>query len=1054
MNSEAMKLNRVNLFCAGSVVLLTLLIYAVGSEPGVSTEVMPPFQPYPMTPCSYGNKSNCSVRVKRSVPRQGSQDSQNCRIAPLIGEGSLLILRERPGYVTYQCKFGYGATTTYMVTACQDGKWTRPPPHCLDSKGLPAVRHISQPTTKNHCEDDVGGCDHYCYFDGKTTRCFCKRGYTVNGTKCIDIDECQTQQNTCKGQCVNTDGSFRCVCPAGYKLDTDGKSCKDINECAVYNGGCKLRCENTLGSFKCHCDIPGYTLAADGTSCLDIRARPRDYCAENNGGCSHTCHSGDSAAICSCPQGLQLSRNSKHCEDVDECIENKYGCAHRCVNLLGSAYCECRKGYRRLADGKSCEDIDECAERTLNCSHNCTNVAGSAFCSCPLGFKLMADNRTCVDIDECVTGKPCPDVCVNTRGSYYCVCLPGRVPHGSAQRYCKDCPRNTFKNDATSQCDKCPPHSHTNGARKASKEDCACSAGYRRSLVGDEWCVDIDECAEKTLNCSHNCINVGGSAFCSCPLGFKLMADNLTCVDSNECEENPRICSQLCINTHGSYKCSCKPGYTLSASDSFQCIDNDECTMGNHTCSHICVNIEGGYYCQCPKGYKITGDLKTCSAVTCPMFVEASNSVTTCDPPVVDSSAAIGTRCNVRCNAGFHLEGSNVTKCTMQGTWTHGPPTCEGLSCPALQHPENGKVLPERCQSTGANYLKSRCYFHCNPGFRLLGKRVNTCEVNKTSGSAKTLDWKHPAGTCKKDAGPVRITCPSSTRLVLPEGQSSMYLQLPEPDTNVEANNVQLFIDGFPNASELVPYGDVQATYVATNPEDNSTAKCSFQVTVDDKEPPKVLRCPSTVTAISTTLEGVPVTWEEPEFSDNVDVESVRSTQSPGSVFNFGVHNMYYTARDIAGNEAVCTFHVNVSRKACRLPADIAHGSTECENWLHGVVCEPSCEDGYALPGNVSFYTCDLAGVWEPRSWIPNCQAYTPASAMGCPPGSEFFEELDGEVNVCVECPAGMYWSQDVGQCFLCEPGFYQDRPGQSSCAPCPAAATPLSGAVGQQCSS
>ncbi|XP_070391080.1 signal peptide, CUB and EGF-like domain-containing protein 2 isoform X8 [Dermacentor albipictus] len=972
MNSEAMKLNRVNLFCAGSVVLLTLLIYAVGSEPGVSTEVMPPFQPYPMTPCSYGNKSNCSVRVKRSVPRQGSQDSQNCRIAPLIGEGSLLILRERPGYVTYQCKFGYGATTTYMVTACQDGKWTRPPPHCLDSKGLPAVRHISQPTTKNHCEDDVGGCDHYCYFDGKTTRCFCKRGYTVNGTKCIDIDECQTQQNTCKGQCVNTDGSFRCVCPAGYKLDTDGKSCKDINECAVYNGGCKLRCENTLGSFKCHCDIPGYTLAADGTSCLDIRARPRDYCAENNGGCSHTCHSGDSAAICSCPQGLQLSRNSKHCEDID----------------------------------------------------------------------------------ECVTGKPCPDVCVNTRGSYYCVCLPGRVPHGSAQRYCKDCPRNTFKNDATSQCDKCPPHSHTNGARKASKEDCACSAGYRRSLVGDEWCVDIDECAEKTLNCSHNCINVGGSAFCSCPLGFKLMADNLTCVDSNECEENPRICSQLCINTHGSYKCSCKPGYTLSASDSFQCIDNDECTMGNHTCSHICVNIEGGYYCQCPKGYKITGDLKTCSAVTCPMFVEASNSVTTCDPPVVDSSAAIGTRCNVRCNAGFHLEGSNVTKCTMQGTWTHGPPTCEGLSCPALQHPENGKVLPERCQSTGANYLKSRCYFHCNPGFRLLGKRVNTCEVNKTSGSAKTLDWKHPAGTCKKDAGPVRITCPSSTRLVLPEGQSSMYLQLPEPDTNVEANNVQLFIDGFPNASELVPYGDVQATYVATNPEDNSTAKCSFQVTVDDKEPPKVLRCPSTVTAISTTLEGVPVTWEEPEFSDNVDVESVRSTQSPGSVFNFGVHNMYYTARDIAGNEAVCTFHVNVSRKACRLPADIAHGSTECENWLHGVVCEPSCEDGYALPGNVSFYTCDLAGVWEPRSWIPNCQAYTPASAMGCPPGSEFFEELDGEVNVCVECPAGMYWSQDVGQCFLCEPGFYQDRPGQSSCAPCPAAATPLSGAVGQQCSS
>lgn len=1228
--------------------------YDRGSEPGVSTKVMPPSQP--LTACPYGNKVNCSVEVKRrSVPRQ---DSQDCRIPQPIGEGLVIVLRETPGYVTYQCKFGYHDAHKFTVIHCKNGKWTGQPPHCLDAEGFSAVHNISQPQAKNHCEDDNGGCDQYCYFDGKRTDCSCKRGYSVNGTKCIDINECQAPENTCKGQCINTEGSFRCVCPDGYKLDKDGKSCIDINECAVYNGGCKLRCENTFGSFRCHCDFPGYTLAADGTSCVDNRGR--DYCAEHNGGCSHKCHSGDSAAICSCPKGLQLSRDRKHCEDVDECSENKYGCAHRCVNLLGSAYCECHKGYRRLADGKNCEDIDECSypevkaectrgcwntngsyvchkkpdamsttrqtfatedeaegsgyddygydgveldpipsaacpsgfarnesgcidtdeceEQPSLCSHGCentpgsfrcicpegyalnrngtvctdydectwspcpyacentagsyectcpagyrahgnginctdidecieqpslcasecqntpgsyrcicpagyqqlhnqtncedidecsenpapclqtcTNTAGSYKCACQRGYRLLDNGKDCADIDECATGKPCSDVCVNTRGSFHCVCRPGRVPVGYGQRYCQDCPRNTFKNDAFGQCDKCPPHSHTNGTGKASKEDCACNAGYRRGLVGGEWCVDVDECAEKTLNCSHDCINVVGSAFCSCPLGFKLMADNLTCVDSNECEDNPRICSQLCTNTQGSYKCSCKPGYTLSANDSFQCTDNDECALGIHTCSHICVNIEGGYYCQCPKGYKITGDLKTCSAVTCPMFIEASNSVTTCNPPAEDSSASIGTRCNVRCHAGFALEGSIVTKCTKQGTWTHAPPTCKGLSCPALQHPVNGKVMPERCLSPGANYLKSRCYFHCNPGFRLQGKLVNTCEVNRTSGSTKALDWKHLPGTCKKETGPVRITCPSSTRLVLPEGQNSMYLQLPKPYTNVEPNNVRLLIDGFPSASELVPYGDVQATYVATNPEDNSTAKCSFQVTVDDEEPPKVSRCPGTVMAISTSLEGVPVTWEEPEFSDNVDVESVRSTQSPGSIFNFGVHNVYYTARDIAGNEAVCAFHVNVSRKECRLPADIEHGSTECENWLHGVVCEPSCEDGYALPSNVSLlYTCDLAGVWEPRSWIPNCQAYTPSSATGCLPGSEFFDELDGEANVCVECPAGMYWSQDVGQCFLCEPGFYQDKPAQSSCKPCPAANTTaeLSDVLEQQCSS
>lgn len=41
-----------------------------------------------------------------------------------------------------------------------------------------------------------------------------------------DIDECSTQRGVCRnGQCVNTVGTFLCVCNDGYELSLDGRLC-------------------------------------------------------------------------------------------------------------------------------------------------------------------------------------------------------------------------------------------------------------------------------------------------------------------------------------------------------------------------------------------------------------------------------------------------------------------------------------------------------------------------------------------------------------------------------------------------------------------------------------------------------------------------------------------------------------------------------------------------------------------------------------------------------------------------------------------------------------
>lgn len=41
-----------------------------------------------------------------------------------------------------------------------------------------------------------------------------------------DINECEFMPDVCEnGDCINTDGSFRCECQPGFVLDSTGKRC-------------------------------------------------------------------------------------------------------------------------------------------------------------------------------------------------------------------------------------------------------------------------------------------------------------------------------------------------------------------------------------------------------------------------------------------------------------------------------------------------------------------------------------------------------------------------------------------------------------------------------------------------------------------------------------------------------------------------------------------------------------------------------------------------------------------------------------------------------------
>ena len=129
--------------------------------------------------------------------------------------------------------------------------------------------------------DDNSQEQHNCKQDCVNTEgsyvCMCRPGYKKYGDRCLDIDEClEQQQGLCPspGTCKNTEGSFRCVCPRGFKLDQTGTFCIDNNECED-DSRCEDGCENSLGSYKCGCpEVENHFLSTHCTALAKHQSFP------------------------------------------------------------------------------------------------------------------------------------------------------------------------------------------------------------------------------------------------------------------------------------------------------------------------------------------------------------------------------------------------------------------------------------------------------------------------------------------------------------------------------------------------------------------------------------------------------------------------------------------------------------------------------------------------------------------------------------------------------------------------------------------------------------
>ncbi|XP_054057071.1 signal peptide, CUB and EGF-like domain-containing protein 2 isoform X2 [Rissa tridactyla] len=409
-----------------------------------------------------------------------------------------------------------------------------------DTLWSPASDVHSEPclfTDVDECALGLDDChpDAICQNTPKLYKCTCKVGYTGEGKKCEDIDECDNDFNGgCVHECFNIPGNYRCTCYDGFMLAHDGHNCLDTDECMFNNGGCQHVCVNTVGSYECRCK-EGFFLSDNQHTCIH-RSEEGMSCMNKDHGCAHICRETPKGGVaCECRPGFELSKNQRSC--ILTCNHGNGGCQHTCDDADNGPICGCHPKYIMHVDGKTClereeaaveisegnttagADVDKrvkrrllmetCAVNNGGCDRTCKDTSTGVHCSCPVGFMLQFDGKTCKDIDECQSNNGgCDHFCKNTVGSF----------------------------------------------------DCSCRKGFKL-LTDEKSCQDIDECSfERT--CDHKCINHPGTFECTCNKGYALYGFT-HCGDINECSVNNGGCQQLCVNTPGDYECLCHSNYKL-----------------------------------------------------------------------------------------------------------------------------------------------------------------------------------------------------------------------------------------------------------------------------------------------------------------------------------------------------------------------------------------------------------------------------------------------------------------------------------------------------------
>ncbi|MCC6727380.1 MAG: HYR domain-containing protein, partial [Saprospiraceae bacterium] len=416
-----------------------------------------------------------------------------------------------------------------------------------------------------------------------------------------------------------------------------------------------------------------------------------------------------------------------------------------------------------------------------------------------------------------------------------------------------------------------------------------------------------------------------------------------------------------------------------------------------------------------PAGSNCTGDTAGPTFTGCPSNISApklgnltpvSWNVPTpsdnCKPITMTSTHIPGTAFAVGTTTVTYTakDGSNNSStCSFTVTITSQDPCVSDTQKPTFSGCPSNLLLPTNATINGAVAYWNAPGAGDNCGVTTLnashvpgsvfpvGTTTVTYTATDAASNSATCSFSITVGSdpCPGDtAGPSISGCPANISLLTSGTSATATWTAPtatDACTPVTLNNNYA-------PGNTFPLGVTQVTYQFSDKKGN-TSTCNFTVTVQnacavDNVAPVITGCPANITVAAGTGGTATATWTAPTATDNCGMSSFVSAYQPGATFPTGTTTVVYTAIDLKGNGANCSFNVNVvTAPGCTSNAAPINNTTG--------VNPASVTLSWISAANASSYDVYLGTVNPPTATVATNVAGTTTTVTNLNSGATYF---------------------------------------------------------------